>query len=116
VFLLRAVSNSYAWLPPGAPLQWNAVADWGTKAVGGALTAAVQLAAPLVLATICVDIVLGLIGKASPQLPVLLVGISVKAVVALVVLGVSLRFWPDLISRHFDAALGSCERLLRVVH
>ena len=116
VFLLRAVANSYVWLPPGAELRWAAFAEWGSRAVGGVLNAGVQLAAPVVLATMCVDVVLGIAGKASPQLPVLLLGISVKAVVGLGVLLVSLRFWPDLISHQMENAMGAVERLLHAVH
>jgi flagellar biosynthetic protein FliR len=115
VFLLKAVANSYAWLPPGTELRWAGIADWGMKAVGGALVASVQLAGPVVLATICVDVVLGFVGKASPQLPVLLVGISVKAVVALAVLFVALRFWPDVIAKHVEAVIGATEKLFHVM-
>lgn len=115
VALLRAVAGSYQWLPPGTELRWAMVSEWGSRALAGALIAAVQLAGPVVLATICVDIVLGFIGKASPQIPVLLVGISIKAVVALVILFVALRFWPDLIGRQLEAAIGAAERLLHAM-
>jgi flagellar biosynthetic protein FliR len=115
VFLLRAVTNSYEWLPPGTELKWATLGDWGSRAMAGALSGAVQLAAPVVLATICVDLVLGFIGKASPQVPVLLVGISLKAVIALVVLFAVLRYWPDLIASHFEAALSASERVLHMM-
>jgi flagellar biosynthesis protein FliR len=46
---------------------------------------------------------------------VLLIGISVKAVVGLGVLLVSLRFWPDLISRQLETAVGTAERFLQVM-
>jgi flagellar biosynthetic protein FliR len=62
-----------------------------------------------------VDLVLGFIGKASPQVPVLLVGISLKAVIALVVLFAVLRYWPDLIASHFEAALSASERVLHMM-
>ena len=49
------------------------------RAAGGMLIIAVQIAIPALLATMLTDIALGFLGRASPQLPVLFVGISVKS-------------------------------------
>jgi len=40
----------------------------------GLWVAAVQIAAPVLVATVFIDVALGFLGKASPQLPVLYVG------------------------------------------
>jgi flagellar biosynthetic protein FliR len=61
-----------------------------------------------------VDLVLGFLGKASPQLPVLFLGLSVKSMVGLSLLGLSLRYWPAIFDRYFTAAVHSGERLLQL--
>jgi flagellar biosynthetic protein FliR len=79
------------------------------------LVIAVQIAAPALIATMLADIVLGLIGKASPQLPVLFMGLSVKALVGFLVLAGALRYWPALMERYFLRALQAMEHLLHLV-
>ena len=49
----------------------------------------IQIAAPVLAATLLADIALGLLGKASPQLPLMLLGPAVKSVLGLLVL-----IWP----------------------
>ena len=78
------------------------------------LVIAVQIAAPALMATLLADITLGLIGKASPQLPVLFMGLSVKALVGFLVLAGSLRYWPVLMDRYFLRALQTMEHLLHL--
>jgi len=74
----------------------------------------VQVAIPVLLATILTDIALGFVGRASPQLPVLFVGISVKSVVAFLVVIGTLRFWPGLLEKYFGEALATSEQLMHL--
>jgi flagellar biosynthetic protein FliR len=69
---------------------------------------------PAILATIVIDVTLGFLGKASPHLPVMFVGMSVKSVAAFLVIVGALRFWPGLLERYFAAALVTSERLLHL--
>jgi flagellar biosynthetic protein FliR len=66
------------------------------------------------VATLLADIALGLIGRASPQLPVLFMGLSVKALVGFLVLAGSLHYWPVLMERYFLRALQTMEHLLHL--
>ena len=75
---------------------------------------AVQIAIPVLLATILIDVSLGFLGRASPQLPVLFVGISVKSVVAFLVVMGTLRFWPGMLEGYFGEALATSERLMHL--
>jgi flagellar biosynthetic protein FliR len=59
---------------------------------------------------------MGFLGRASPQLPVLFVGISVKSVVAFLVIMGTLRFWPGLLEKYFGEALATSERLMHLAH
>ena len=56
----------------------------------------VQIAAPVLSATLAADIVLGLLGKASPQMPLMLLGPAIKSLLGIFVLIATLKYWPDL--------------------
>jgi flagellar biosynthesis protein FliR len=76
----------------------------------------VQIAAPVLSATLVADIVLGLLGKASPQLPLMLLGPAVKSLLGLTILIATLKYWPDLFRRLFTDAVSNGEHILHLVH
>ncbi len=45
---------------------------------------AIQLAAPMLIATLVVDLVLGLVGKTMPQMNVMSAGVSLRTVVGII--------------------------------
>ena len=113
-WVLRGLVKSFQYCPPGMLVANRVVAEQIWRAAGGMLIMAVQVAIPTLLATILIDISLGFLGRASPQLPVLLVGMSVKSVVAFLVIVGTLRFWPGLLERYFGEALAMSERLMQL--
>jgi flagellar biosynthetic protein FliR len=74
----------------------------------------VQIAAPVLSATLVADIVLGLLGKASPQLPLMLLGPAVKSLLGILILLATLKYWPDLYRRLFMDSMTSAERILHL--
>jgi len=113
-WLLRGLVKSFQYCPPGMVVTGPVVAEQVWRAAGGMLIMAVQIAIPTLLATMLVDIALGFLGRASPQLPVMLVGISVKSIVAFLVVIGTLRFWPGLLERYFGEALATSEQLMHL--
>jgi flagellar biosynthetic protein FliR len=113
-WLLRGLAKSFEYMPPGVASPTPAATAELLHAAAAMLVIAVQIAAPALIATLLADIVLGLIGKASPQLPVLFMGLSVKALVGFLVLAGSLRYWPVLMERYFLRALQTMEHLLHL--
>lgn len=115
-WLLRAVAKSFAYLPAGAaPVTFAAVSGlW--HAAGGIFLAGVQIAAPALVATLMADVALGFLGKASPQLPVLFVGLAVKNLLGLVVLMAVVAYWPHRFSQGFADSIGLAERLMHLAH
>ena len=61
----------------------------------------IQIAAPVLSATLLADIALGLLGKASPQLPLMLLGPAVKSILGLLILISALKYWPNMFERLF---------------
>ena len=113
-WLLRGLAKSFEYLPPGVPNATPAATEGLWHAAAAMLVIAVQIAAPALIATMLADLVLGLIGKASPQLPVLFMGLSIKALVGFLVLAGALRYWPPLMERYFLRSLQTMEHLLHL--
>jgi len=113
-WLLRSLVRSFAYLPPGGVLPTLAVASGLAHAAGGIFLAGVQIAAPSLVATLVADMALGFLGKASPQLPVLFIGIAVKNLVGLTVLLAAMAYWPRMFAQQFAQAIRVGERLLHV--
>ena len=74
----------------------------------------IQIAAPVLSATLVADIVLGLLGKASPQMPLMLLGPAVKSLLGLTILIATLKYWPDLFRHLFTDAVANGEHLLHL--
>jgi len=113
-WLLRGLAASFAYLPPGAAFSKLRAGTGLLQAAGGIWLAGVQLAAPVLVATLLVDVTLGFLSKASPQMPVLFVGLSFKTAISLTLLAGSLILWPHIFERQFAAAISLGERLLHL--
>jgi flagellar biosynthesis protein FliR len=83
---------------------------------GGLWLVGVQIATPLILSTILIDVAVGFLSKVSPQMPAILLSIPVKSLVGYTVLGVAVGLWPIFFERQFALALGWSERLLHLAH
>jgi flagellar biosynthetic protein FliR len=83
--LLRALVDSYDVLPAAAAIPSFAAMDSATGLLGlRVFTLAAELAAPALIVTISVDLVAALVGRAMPQVPILLVAYPLKLAAGLV--------------------------------
>ena len=115
-WLLRGLARSFEYLPPGHfSLTWPAVSTL-FKFVAGMWVAGLQIAAPVLVASLLADVALGFVGKASPQLPAILLSIPLKSLPGYSVLAIAIGLWPAFFERKFALALGWSERLLRLAH
>lgn len=113
-WLIRAVGNSFIYLPPGTA-HINSLFTLGVlKTAGEVFGVGVQIAAPVLSATLAADIVLALMGKASPQMPLMLLGPAVKSILGLLILIATLRYWPDLFRRLFLDSIAKGDQLLHL--
>lgn len=113
-WLLRAVGNSFAYLPPGTAHINGLFSLAIVKTVGDMFGLGVQIAAPVLSATLAADVVLGLLGKASPQMPLMLLGPPVKSLLGVAILIATLKYWPDLFRRLFLEVLSNSDRILHL--
>lgn len=80
--------------------------------LSGSFFAALELAAPVLAATILVEISVALLGKLSPQLPVISLTVPMKTLTGFVLLIGSLALWPRFIEARFSNLLDVAERLI----
>jgi flagellar biosynthetic protein FliR len=116
LWMLHALADSFQYLPLGAEVATPVVTSALMREAATMIVVGVQIAAPVLLATIMTDVALGFIGRAAPQLPVMLVGISLKDLVGLGVLAFSIMLWPGQLQGHFEHAFGMLQSLLHQVH
>jgi flagellar biosynthetic protein FliR len=110
--LLAAMVRSFSAVPVGrAVIQARTGAALAGMA-GGIFLAGLQLAAPVIAAALVVEMTIALVGRLSPQLPVMVVSVPLKTMVSYGVLIGSLAVWPAWIERHFSALLDAAGKLL----
>jgi flagellar biosynthesis protein FliR len=110
--LLASLVRSFRAVPLGtyalAPVTGLAI----VRAAGGVFLAALELAAPVLAATMLVEIAVALMGRLSPQLPVMNLTVPMKTLTGFVVLSGSLALWPRFIEARFGGLLDMAERLI----
>jgi flagellar biosynthetic protein FliR len=115
-WLLRGLARSFQYLPPGHFTLTGTAFSIFLHFTSGLWVAAVQIAAPVLVATVFTDVALGFLGKASPQLPVLYVGLSFKSMLGLVLMCGAIALWPRFFDARFQQAMEVSERVLRLAH
>ena len=110
--LLASMTRSFRAVPLGTYTVAPASALAIVRAAGGIFLAAVELAAPVLAATMLVEIAVSLLGKLSPQLPVMNLTVPLKTLTGFAILTGSLALWPRFIEARFAGLLDLAERLL----
>jgi flagellar biosynthetic protein FliR len=80
--------------------------------LSGSFFAALELAAPVLAATVLVEISVALMGKLSPQLPVISLTVPLKTLTGFALLIGSLALWPRFIEARFSNLLDVAESLI----
>lgn len=103
------------WAVPLGSFPMTASANWASKLVpmlSGSFFAALELAAPVLAATMLVEVSVALLGKLSPQLPVISLTVPLKTLTGFVLLIAALSLWPRFIEARFSGLLDTAERLI----
>ncbi|MEK7423110.1 MAG: flagellar biosynthetic protein FliR [Actinomycetota bacterium] len=109
VIVARAFIRSVEVAPLGQMDSGN-IAPLLAKLVAVLLSASIEIALPVLTALFLTEVALGFLGKAAPQLNILVIGFAVKSMVAFALLGATLVLLPEavesLLVRSLRAALG----------
>jgi flagellar biosynthetic protein FliR len=110
--LLASMVRSFHASPLGgfalAPLSALRI----VQAAGGVFFAAMELAAPVLASTLLVEVAIALLGKLSPQLPVMNLTVPLKTLTGFALLAGSLAVWPRFLEARFANLLDLAEHLI----
>lgn len=115
-WILRAIVHSFDYLPPGGVGDTGPLVFAVLHVFSSILQLGLQIAAPVLAATMAADIALGMLSKASPQLPLMLMGPSLKSLLGLVILASAICYWPPLFERLFSDSITFTDQALHLVH
>ena len=113
-WLIQGLVRTYAIVPLGRMPSAAAMAAGATHAVGTLFLAAIEVAAPVLLALVLTDAALGVVARAVPQLNVFAVGFPAKIVVGLLVLVAALPFVGGWIGDQVQSSVASALGALKV--
>lgn len=115
-WILRGLVKSFEYVPVGSvTISALAAADL-FRDVRGVWLAGLQMALPILLATMFLDVVIGFLSKASPQMPALFLSVPLKSLVGYAVLSMTIVMWPGFFEKQFTLAIGWAERFMLLVH
>lgn len=110
--LLASMVRSFRAVPLGCFSMAPATPMILVHAAAGIFLAALELAAPVLAATLLVDVSVALLGKLSPQLPVMMLTVPLKTLIGFAIFSGSLALWPRFIEARFAGLLDMAEHLL----
>lgn len=111
--LLRAMAHSYASLPVGLGGVDATLGALVARALGAIFLLGVQLAAPIVIVLLIVELGLGLLTRAAPALNMLIIGFPVRLLAGLIVLASTVSIVPAVTHRAAPALIDLAMRIAR---
>ncbi|HSK10814.1 MAG TPA: flagellar biosynthetic protein FliR [Vicinamibacterales bacterium] len=111
--LLRAFTQSYASVPIGLGGVDAGLGALVARTLGAIFLIGVQLAAPVVIVLLIVELGLGLITRAAPALNMMIIGFPVRLLAGLIVLGATVSIVPALTHGAVPTLLDLAARLAR---
>jgi len=105
LLLFGALAETFRFLPVAAPSL--PALDLATFVAAGALvfSAALHMALPAIVALTMVNLALGVLSRAAPQMNLISIGFPVTLLVGMLAFGASLPFLMSLIERHLVASV-----------
>jgi flagellar biosynthesis protein FliR len=95
--LLRAMVRSYDVIPLGTGALHESIAASVTSLLGLVFYVGVQLAAPVVIVLVVVEVLLGIITRAAPSLNLMVVGAPIRSILGLLTLIAAVQVVPSIV-------------------
>ena len=113
LIVIKALVDSFKVAPPGLMVLWSPLAFSEIMlGIGRMYILSVKVAAPVVGLLFCCKVSFGIVAKAVPQMQVLFVGMPLYILAGLVLIGMSMDFWPRLIGQALFEAQEALGRLI----
>jgi flagellar biosynthesis protein FliR len=111
---LRGLGRTFELVPLTDAPQFKSLAGGVEHAFSNVFAAALELAAPVLVALLITDVAFGVVSRVVPQLNVFAVGFPVKVAVTLLVVGATLPFAANWISNQLSVSVGAALGALHV--
>ena len=96
-FILSALSDSFQLIPLGnVTIDTGTLYDTMVKYIADYFIISVRIALPVMIATMLLNVVLGVLAKTAPQMNMFVIGMQLKIFVGFAVLFVTIGFLPNI--------------------
>jgi flagellar biosynthetic protein FliR len=113
-WVIRGLAETYDVIPMDATPKLGALTGGVQGAFAHILVAAIEVAAPVLLAVIVTDVAFGVVSRVMPQLNVFAVGFPAKILVGFLLIGTSLPFVANWIGSQLTQSVGEALKTLQV--
>jgi flagellar biosynthesis protein FliR len=111
---LRGLDRTFTLVPLTQGPRISSLVGGAEQVFTGVFAAALEIAAPVLVALLITDVAFGVVSRVVPQLNVFAVGFPTKVAVALLVVGASLPFVSNWISNQLTVSVGAALGALHV--
>jgi flagellar biosynthetic protein FliR len=111
---LRGLDRTFTLVPLTQGPRISSLVGGAEQVFTGVFAAALEIAAPVLVALLITDVAFGVVSRVVPQLNVFAVGFPTKVAVALLVVGASLPFVANWISNQLTVSVGAALGALHV--
>ena len=111
---LRGLGRTFQLVPLTDAPQFSSLVGGAEHVFSNVFAAALELAAPVLVALLITDVAFGIVSRVVPQLNVFAVGFPVKVAVTLLVVGATLPFAANWISEQLSVSVGAALGALHV--
>jgi flagellar biosynthesis protein FliR len=113
-WVLRGLARTFQLVPLTSAPQISSLVGGAEHVFSGVFGAALEIAAPVVIALLITDVAFGVVSRVVPQLSVFAIGFPAKVGVALLVVGASLPFVAGWLSNEVSTSVGAALGALHV--
>jgi flagellar biosynthetic protein FliR len=113
-WVIQGLARTYDAVPLLESPQIGSLVEGAQVAFSGIFAAALEVAAPVVLALVLTDAAFGLVSRVVPQLNIFSVGFPAKVTVGLLLIAASLPFLAPWLTGELEHSVGSALRVLKV--
>jgi flagellar biosynthetic protein FliR len=113
-WVIRGLDETYNVIPLDGSPKLGALTAGVQTAFAHILVAAIEVAAPVLLAVIITDVAFGVVSRVMPQLNVFAVGFPAKILIGFLLIGTSLPFVANWIGDQLTQSVGAALKTLQV--
>jgi flagellar biosynthetic protein FliR len=111
---LRGLDRTFTLVPLTSGPRLSSLVGGAEQVFSTVFTAALEVAAPVLVALLITDVAFGVVSRVVPQLNIFAVGFPTKVAVAMLVVGASLPFTANWISEQLSVSVGDALGVLHV--